>query len=994
MKTQGPPADPPIDAQAESAGSYDYRQIERHWREYWIEHGTYRTSTPGDDGFDPAKPKCYVLDMFPYPSGEGLHIGHPKGYIASDIYSRFKRMAGYNVLHPMGFDSFGLPAEQYAVEHNVHPAVATEKSIDRYREQLQFLGLGYDWDREIATSHEDYYRWTQWVFLQLFESWYDPDRQWRDEADREIRGRAVPVTELIAAFDSAQRRLSLEDRQMLGNFRQDSDECTWAELTQSERQHVINNYRMAYQKEITVNWCPRLGTVLANEEVTTDGRSEVGDFPVYKRPFRQWMLRITAYAERLLEDLDATGLPDGRGGTFALDWPEPIKLMQRNWIGRSRGGRVLFDVIDTGLVQAGSETQHNTRLEVFTTRPDTLFGATFMVVAPGHPLVTATDPQFGIPLEWPDATERSWRAEWQTEGPRRAVEEYIRNAEQKQVDNRAAEDDREKTGVFTGMFARNPVSDEQIPIFVADYVSMDYGTGAIMAVPAHDDRDHAFAVKYGLPIVQVVEPPSSASEEECYTGEGISINSPGHATESAYAISGLSTADAKAKIVTALETAGVGGSSVSFRLRDWVFSRQRYWGEPFPLANHPDGYPVATDLPVLLPDMEDFKPTTSDDPDTPVTPPLGRADRDWIKVDVDGVACERELNVMPQWAGSCWYYLRFIDPQNLDAFCDAEKERAFMPVDLYIGGAEHAVLHLLYARFWHKVLFDLGHVSSPEPFKKQFSQGMITADAFTDDRGVYIDIRKVRLNADGDPLHVETGKKLNRSRGKMGKRYKNGLPPEEVGEEYGVDTLRLYEMYMGPLEQSAPWSMEGIRGMQRFLQRVWRNLVDAEGAAKVDAEPASGDLRRLVHATISVVGEDLESLRFNTAIASLIKLNNELVALERVPEEVARALLLMLAPLAPHLGEELWEKCGFGQGNLSHQAWPSFDEQLLTEESVSLPVQVNGKVRGKIDVPVDISEDDLRTMVLSMENVRRFLPESGEVRRFIVVPGKIVNVVV
>jgi len=968
-------------------GEYDYRRIERHWRDYWLEHGTYRSLTPGDAGYDPGKPKCYVLDMFPYPSGDGLHIGHPKGYIASDIYSRFKRMLGFNVLHPMGFDSFGLPAEQYAVEHNVHPAEATEKSIDHYRKQLQFLGLGYDWDREIATSRDGYYRWTQWIFLQLFESWFDPACQWQDEAGRSIQGRAVPIVQLQAAFDSGTRVLSGGDRQVLARQRHDTRKCTWVDLSQAEQQLVLNTYRMAYQKEVTVNWCPRLGTVLANEEVTTEGRSEVGDFPVYKRPFKQWMLRITAYADRLLEDLDAEGMPDGRGGTYSLDWPEPIKLMQRNWIGRSEGSRVLFSVIDPA-----TGTPMETLLEVFTTRPDTLFGATFMVVAPGHPLITVDDALYAVPSAWRDGTDERWKGEAAPADPRAAVADYAQAAAQMRADARIAEEDKEKTGVFTGIYALNPVNDTQVPIFVADYVSMDYGTGAIMAVPAHDGRDHAFAEKYGLPIVQVVAP-AAGDEDACFAGEGMSINSATGGIDSPFAIDGLPTRQATHKIVAALEAADVGGAAVSFRLRDWVFSRQRYWGEPFPLANHPDGYAVVTDLPVTLPEMEDFKPTTSDDPNTPVTPPLGRADGAWSRVDVDGVTCERELNVMPQWAGSCWYYLRFIDPHNEGSFCDTQKERALMPVDLYIGGAEHAVLHLLYARFWHKVLFDLGHVSSPEPFKKHFSQGMITADAFTDDRGVYIDIRKVEFDRDGEPVHTETGKKLNRFRGKMGKRYRNGLPPEEVGEEYGVDTLRLYEMYMGPLEQSAPWSMEGIRGMQRFLQRVWRNLIDAEGAAKVDPGPASDDLRRRLHATISLVGEHLESLRFNTAIAALIKLNNELVALERIPVEVARALVLMLGPLAPHAGEELWQRCGFGRGDLSRQTFPIFDEGLLAYDTVSLPIQVNGKVRSTLEVPVDISKDDLKAQVLALENVRRFLPESGEIRRFIVVPGRIVNVV-
>ena len=991
MTTAKPSVDTENDGPAggkSSTGAYDYRHIEQYWRQYWLEHGTFRSLTPGDTGYDPDQPKCYILDMFPYPSGEGLHIGHPKGYIASDIYSRFKRMQGFNVLHPMGFDSFGLPAEQYAVEHDVHPAEATDKSIDHYRDQLQFLGLSYDWDREIATSHDDYYRWTQWIFLQFFESWFDPNCEWSDEAGRRIRGRAVPVAELLAAFDSGTRALSAADRQVLAGQRTDAGDCTWVDLSQAERQLVLNTYRMAYQKEVTVNWCPRLGTVLANEEVTAKGRSEIGDFPVYRRPFRQWMLRITAYADRLLEDLDAEGMPDGRGGTYCLDWPEPIKLMQRNWIGRSEGGRVLFPVIDPATGTPGERL-----LEVFTTRPDTLFGATFMVVAPAHPLVTVGDPSFVVPPGWPDGTDERWKGvSAPAADPRTAVADYAQSAAQNRVDARMAEDDKEKTGVFTGIYALNPVNDTQVPIFVADYVSMDYGTGAIMAVPAHDSRDHAFAERFGLSIVQVVAAPAGQIEA-CFTGEGLSINSPTDGSGSPFAIDGLPTRQAMKKIVAAMETAGVGGAAVSFRLRDWVFSRQRYWGEPFPLAHHPDGYPVVTDVPVLLPDMEDFKPTTSDDPNSSVTPPLGRAEAAWSQVEVDGVTCERELNVMPQWAGSCWYFLRFIDPHNEASFCDAEKERAFMPVDLYIGGSEHAVLHLLYARFWHKVLFDLGHVSSPEPFKKQFSQGMITADAFTDDRGVYIDIRKVEFGRDGEPVHAETGKKLNRSRGKMGKRYKNGLPPEEVGEEYGVDTLRLYEMYMGPLEQSAPWSMEGIRGMQRFLQRVWRNLIDSEGAAKVDPGPASDDLRRRLHATIRIVGQHLEGLRFNTAIAALIKLNNELVAIERIPVEVARAFVLMLSPLAPHVGEELWQRCGFGRGDLSRQTFPTYDEGLLVQDTMSLPIQVNGKVRGTLEVPVDISEVDLKAQVLAMENVRRFLPESGEIRRFIVVPGKIVNVV-
>ena len=968
----------------ERAGYYDYRSLEQKWRERWLDEKTFRTLSPGEEGFDAARPKCYILDMFPYPSGDGLHIGHPKGYIASDIYSRYKRMQGFNVLHPMGFDSFGLPAEQYAIEHNIHPAVSTEKSIAQIREQLQFLGLGYDWDREIATSKDDYYRWTQWIFLRLFEHWYDPDFVWKDGIGRTLQGKARPVHDLIDEFGD-ERSLTASDLKLLEDLGRPSASDQWSKLSEADRRLVLNNYRLAYQEEVTVNWCPGLGTVLANEEVTADGKSERGDFPVFKRPLKQWMLRITAYAERLLDDLDGDALPDGRGGEYKLDWPEPTKLMQRNWIGRSEGAEVCFRV----LTSDGELSQ--TSLQVFTTRPDTLFGATFMVVAPEHPLVRQDHSDYAVPESWPEETHECWKGKSPSLDIREAVASYVQQAKDADFGADKADAERDKTGVFSGICAQNPVDGQAIPIFVADYVSMDYGTGAIMAVPAHDERDYDFAQKFGLKITEVVAAPPG-NEDGCYSGDGMSINSPSADTQSSpFAITGLATAQAKRSIVAALVEAGVGRAAVSYRLRDWIFSRQRYWGEPFPLAEHPDGYPVATELPVLLPEMSDFRPMTSDDPDTPVSPPLSRAGTDWSLVDVDGRQCQRELNVMPQWAGSCWYYLRFIDPHNSTAFCDAQAERSFMPVDLYIGGAEHAVLHLLYARFWHKVLFDLGDVTSPEPFKKLFNQGMITADAFTDERGSYVDIRKVSLDGE-TATHTETGEKLNRFRGKMGKRYKNGLPPEEVGEEYGVDTLRLYEMYMGPLEQSAPWSMEGIRGMQRFLQRVWRNFVREDGEILVGDE-LSEPLSKSLHKTIVRVTEDIEGLRFNTAISGLIELNNELVSLDRIPESLARVFVLLLSPLAPHTAEELWLRCGFGDGDVSSQKWPEPDERMVQEETITLPVQVNGKVRGNIEVAVDIAEEDLRRKVLAMENVQRFLPDSREIRRFILVPGKIVNIV-
>jgi len=715
--------------------------------------------------------------------------------------------------------------------------------------------------------------------------------------------------------------------------------------------------------------------------VTGEGKSERGDFPVYSRPLKQWMLRITAYADRLLEDLDARDLPDGRGGTYSLDWPEAIKLMQRNWIGRSEGATVTFELLAPDADKVAGE------LEVFTTRPDTLFGATFMVVAPGHPLVSEDNEAYAVPTAWPEQTYELWRGGGAFASIREAVSAYVLDAAV--VAARSGEEEREKTGVFTGLFAHNPVTGCAIPVFVADYVSMDYGTGAIMAVPAHDERDWDFAVRYGLDIVQVVEPPPG-SGDGCFSGEGISTNSPARG-DNAFAINGLATPVAMEKITAALEAEGKGRAAVSYRLRDWVFSRQRYWGEPFPLASHPDGRVVATDLPVTLPAMADFQPETSNDPDSPVSPPLSRAGTDWRRVDVAGTVCERELNVMPQWAGSCWYYLRFIDPHNGDAFCDPDKERSFMPVDLYIGGAEHAVLHLLYARFWHKVLFDLEHVSSPEPFQKLFNQGMVTADAFADDRGVYIDVREVEFR-DGMPIHVSTGKELQQFSGKMGKRYRNGLPPEEVGEEYGVDALRLYEMYMGPLEHSAPWSMEGIRGMQRFLQRVWRNYIAEDGTPKVGGE-LTPQLHKLLHKTIAKVSADTEGLRFNTAIAALIELNNQLVASDLLPEKLARVLLCLLAPMAPHTTEELWLRCGFGDGDLWAQPWPEVDAAAVQEDTVTLPIQVNGKVRASIEVSVEATDEELRHAVLALENVRRFVDDPDKVRRFIIVRNRIINIV-
>ena len=959
---------------------YNFQTIEAKWRSRWEQEKTYQTLGPGNPGFNGSKPKCYILDMFPYPSGAGLHIGHPKGYIASDIYSRYKRMQGFNVLHPMGFDSFGLPAEQYAIEHNIHPATVTEQNIDAMRGQLQFLGLSFDWGREVVTSRASYYRWTQWIFAQLFDSYFDAGEIWEDGNGRQIKGQAKPIADLEAQF-AAGRALSAADRQLL-----DTD-AAWSALTAAERQTVLNNYRLAYQQEAVVNWCPNLGTVLANEEVTNEGRSERGDFPVYRKPLRQWTMRITAYAERLLEDLDFE-LEDRNGASFRLDWPEPIERMQRNWIGRSEGAEVLFDVLDPQSDAVASQ------LPVFTTRPDTLFGATFMAIAPQHPLVDSAEESYLVPSAWPDGTPERWKGGGQA--IREAVAQYVAQAAVS-----TADETKEKTDIFCGIYARNPVNGQKIPIFVADYVSMDYGEGAIMAVPAHDERDFAFATAYNLDIVRVVD----GGEREAagwYAGEGTAINSPpvlkadsaSDGGDNPYAITGLATAAAKTQIVAALAAQGRGQASINYKLRDWTFARQRYWGEPFPLARHPDGYSVAVAPPVALPDLEDFRPDTSDDPAEPVSPPLHRAGPEWMTVEIDGVACQRELNVMPQWAGSCWYYLRFIDPNNEEAFCDSAKEGYFMPVDLYIGGAEHAVLHLLYARFWHKALYDLGHVSTPEPFKKLFNQGMMTADAFQDERGVYIDIREVEFR-DGEPVEKGTGKTLRRSPGKMGKRYKNGLPPEEVGEEFGVDTLRLYEMYMGPLEASAPWSMEGIRGMQRFLQRVWRNFVDSDRHMKIEESTALAlELERKLHQTIQKVTDDIEGLRFNTAIAALIELNNQLVSLEEVPQAVAKPFLILLAPFAPHIAEELWEMADFERGGLSRQSWPEWDATKAAEDMIVVPIQVNGKMRGQVEVPVRTGEDAIKSLVLDMESIQKYVADETAIKRFIWVPNKIVNIVV
>ncbi|MEO3747371.1 leucine--tRNA ligase [Plantactinospora sp. B5E13] len=939
-----PAADiPPFRYTAELAG-----EIELRWQDRWAERGTFRAPNPVGPLADPDHPradaeKLYVLDMFPYPSGAGLHVGHPLGYIGTDCFARYQRMAGRNVLHTMGFDAFGLPAEQYAVQTGTHPRTTTEANIGYYRSQLRRLGLGHDDRRSVATIDTDYYRWTQWIFLQVFNSWYDTTVQ-----------KARPIGELVAEFEAGSRATP--------------DGRAWAELSDTERRRIVDDHRLAYVSEAPVNWCPGLGTVLANEEVTADGRSERGNFPVFKRNLKQWMMRITAYGDRLLDDL------------AALDWPEPIKLMQRNWIGRSTGAHITF----------GTDAEP---IQVFTTRPDTVFGATYMVLAPEHPLVETL-----VTEAWPAGTKPVWTGGQAT--PRAAVDAYRKAAGAKTDVERQAEN-REKTGVFIGAYATNPVNGAQIPIFIADYVLAGYGTGAIMAVPAQDERDWEFAEVFELPIVRTVQPPENFAGK-AYTGEGPAVNSA--RPDSDLDLNGLGVADAKARIIEWLEATGNGSGAVTYRLRDWLFSRQRYWGEPFPIVYDEAGNAIALPesmLPVELPEVDDFSPRTFDPEDADSDPetPLSRR-KDWVEVELDlgdgPKRYTRETNVMPQWAGSCWYELRYLDPTNSERFVDPANERYWMGprgegdcggTDLYVGGQEHAVLHLLYARFWHKVLFDLGHVSSFEPFRKLFNQGMIQAYAFTDERGAYVEAAEVE-EVDGAYYFGE--QQVNRVYGKMGKSLKNVVTPDEMCAAYGADTFRVYEMSMGPLEVSRPWETRAVVGAYRFLQRVWRALVDEQtGELRVVDTSADEPTRRLLHRAIDGIRADLDGIRMNTAIAKLIELTNGITRLEATPREVAEPLVLMLSPFAPHIAEELWQRLGH-VGSLAYEPFPVADPSLLVAESVTYPVQVNGKVRGRVEVAADAAEDDVRAAALAV-----VADQLGgrEPRKVIVIPGRMVSVV-
>ncbi|MFI7597725.1 leucine--tRNA ligase [Actinoplanes sp. NPDC049681] len=918
-------------------------EIEPRWQAYWAENGTFHAPNPTGELADPSHPragapKLHVQDMFPYPSGAGLHVGHPLGYIGTDSYTRYKRMAGFNVLHPMGFDAFGLPAEQYAVQTGTHPRTTTEANIERYRGQLRRLGLAYDDRRSFSTTDPDYYRWTQWIFLQVFNSWFDPDLR-----------KARPIDDLVAEFEAGTRAVP--------------DGREWAALSAVERRTVVDGFRLAYVSEAPVNWCPGLGTVLANEEVTPEGRSERGNYPVFQRSLKQWMMRITAYGDRLVEDLDA------------LDWPEPVKLMQRNWIGRSRGAHVDFPMDGDDVIS------------VFTTRPDTLFGATYMVLAPEHALVDSI-----VPAAWPEGTKDAWTGGHAT--PSDAVAAYRAAAAAKTDEERTA-DAKVKTGVFTGAYATNPVNGARIPVFIADYVLAGYGTGAIMAVPGQDERDWAFAEVFDLPIIRTVEAPEGF--DGAFTGDGPAINSDW--------LNGMGVAEAKAAMIARLEQDGHGRGATTFRLRDWLFSRQRYWGEPFPIVYDETGLPIALPesmLPVELPEVDDFSPRTFDPEDADSEPetPLSRK-KDWVQVELDlgdgPKMYTRETNTMPQWAGSCWYELRYLDPHNDKALVDRENEAYWMGpqgpgdpggVDLYVGGVEHAVLHLLYARFWHKVLYDLGHVSSFEPFRRLFNQGYVQAYAYRDARGVIVPAEEV-VERDGKYYYGD--QEVAREYGKMGKSLKNVVTPDEMSEQYGADTFRVYEMAMGPLDVSRPWETRAVVGSQRFLQRVWRLIVDEEtGELRVTDAPLDPKTRRALHQTIAGVREDMDELRFNTAIAKLIQLTNTLTPLETTSREAVEPLVLMMSPFAPHLAEELWRKLGH-DGTLAYEAFPVADPAQLVAESVTYPVQINGKVRGRVEVAPDTAEDAVREAALAA--VAEVLA-GREPRKVIVVPGRLVSVVV
>ncbi len=921
-------------------------EIETRWQLYWKQHRTYAQPNPGEPGFDASKPKFYALDMFPYPSGAGLHVGHPEGYTATDIISRYKRMRGFNVLHPMGWDAFGLPAEQYAIQTNVHPAKTTRAAIETFRRQLQRFGFCYDWDREFGTIDPDYYRFTQWIFLQLYDAWFDAEQR-----------KARPLAELISELQSGKR----EPRYNAHAAEIDADDKArrfgaWASLDAQTQRRIVDSYRLAYQAEQVVNWCPKLGTVLANEEVI-DGKSERGGYPVLRKPLKQWMLRITSFADRLL-----AGLAD-------LDWPESTKSKQAGWIGKSEGAEC-----DFALEQPIGGIE---KLRIFTTRPDTLFGATYMVVAPEHPLVDAL---LQSPLPGTHAA---------------AMRDYVSRARSRSDLER--QQDKAKTGVFSGAYAKNPVNDQRVPIWIADYVLMGYGHGAIMAVPAHDERDHEFAVAFDLPIVQVVQPEDGGKLEGCFSDPGRNINS----KNASVSLDGLRTAEAKARISEWLEQRGIGRRHVNFKIRDWLFSRQRYWGEPFPIVFDAQGnhHAIREDaLPVKLPELADFKPEESDVP----KPLLAKAER-WAATTAGEAGVRdlppntpvtRELNTMPNWAGSCWYYLRFCDPKNSQRLIGEAADRYWIAdngVDLYIGGGEHAVLHLLYARFWHQALYDLGYVRSREPFQKLFHQGLITSYAYERSDKSLVAIDQVETVAEDQFIEIATRQPVKQITAKMSKSLKNVVNPDDVIAEYGADTFRLYEMYMGPLEASKPWNTRDISGLFRFLQRAFRLLVDeSTGELKVRAD-ADAETEKLLHRTTAKVGDDIEKLAFNTAIAALIKLVNEAGTAGGFTREQGSRFVRLLAPFAPHMAEELQSKLGL-QASVATQPWPEVDPAQLVDDSVQMPIAIKGKVRSHVMVPNGAAPEALEKIALADARVQELIA-GKKVHKVIVVPGRMINIV-
>jgi len=849
----------------EPKGIYNFNEIEKKWQTYWETNKTFAAKDNSE------KPKYYVLDMFPYPSAQGLHVGHPEGYTASDIVARYKRMNGFNVLHPIGWDAFGLPAEQYAVKTGTHPAITTQQNIDNMRRQIKALGFSYDWDRQVDTTDPNYFKWTQWIFLKLFNSYFDETEQ-----------KAKPIDQLAIPVG----------------------------MSEDEKRKFIDSKRLAYEAEVAVNWCPELGTVLANEEVI-GGVSERGGHPVIRKPMRQWMLRITKYADRLEDDLKL------------VDWPASIKKLQTDWIGKSIGAEVDFKVDGVDEI-----------ITVITTRPDTLIGATYMVLAPEHPIVD----------------------EITTAEQRQAIADY-KKLTQTKSDLDRTDLAKDKSGVFTGAYAINPVNETKIPIWISDYVLISYGTGAIMSVPAHDERDYEFAKKFNLPIIPVVEPKDDKALAEkvekgeyCFAGEGIAINSG--------KFNGLPTAEFKEKITNWLDENGLGKKAVNYKLRDWLFSRQRYWGEPFPLLHTEDGSIIALDektLPLTLPPTDNFKPSDSG------LSPLAKIEN-WLNVELpDGRKAKRETNTMPQWAGSCWYYLRYLDPKNNQAAWEKQKEKYWMPVDLYIGGAEHAVLHLLYSRFWHKLLFDLGYVSTAEPFKKLINQGMILG---------------------------EDNQKMSKSRG-------NVVNPDKVIEDYGADSMRLYEMFMGPLEATKPWSMQGVEGVHRFLNKFWRCVVDEQTGqlhSSIKDVEADEETQRLLHQSIKKITQNIETFRFNTAISQMMIFVNHLIKLETRPKKAIETFTLLLAPLSPHIAEEIWQMLGH-TNTLAYESWPKFDENLAKEKEIELAVQVLGKIKDKIVVSADADEDEIKEKALACEKVASSIA-GKEIKKIIIIKSRLVNIVI